>query len=170
MDPQNRVLRKNLWVDLEGPQIYNSSFILSRSVPKTQSAHEWAFELVSGSDFGRNLHFFEPEPFPDALGVRRGPQRAENLPKNKGRIYNLTLPEVCPENLNGLGGCQEALLKIGAPWLPPSRTSWADGWLCKGYWADLAGPEMCHLYLLYLCGRSKNTKYQRMGLIIGLRV
>ncbi len=63
------------WADLEGPQIYHLSFIFLRSVPKTQSAHEWDLELVSGSDFWCNLHYlFEPGPFPGLPGPAVGPK------------------------------------------------------------------------------------------------
>jgi hypothetical protein len=71
-------------------------FIFSRSVPKTQSAHEWAPGLVSGARAGAR---------PRAPGARRGSQGAENRPKNRGRIYHVILPQVCPER-SGSPSCR----------------------------------------------------------------
>jgi hypothetical protein len=62
------------WADLGGPQIYHLSFYILRSVPKTQSAHEWDLELVYGADFGRNLHYFSS----------RGRSRGSRGPGPKG--------------------------------------------------------------------------------------
>ncbi len=42
---------------LRGLKFIICRFICVRSVPKTQSAYEWALELVSGADFWCNLHY-----------------------------------------------------------------------------------------------------------------
>ncbi len=68
-------------------------FIFLRSVPETQSAHEWDLKLVSGAIVWRNLHYFcEPGPFPGLPGACRGPQGPKIGRKNRGRIYHLSSP------------------------------------------------------------------------------
>ncbi len=52
------VFRPLEWADLEGLNLLIYLCIFVRSVPKTQSAHEWDLELVSGSDLWCNLHYF----------------------------------------------------------------------------------------------------------------
>ncbi len=44
------------WADLEGPQIYHLYFCLFAVGPKNTKYHEWDLELVSGADFGCNMH------------------------------------------------------------------------------------------------------------------
>ena len=48
---------------------YLLSFYLFGRLPQSQCAHEWAFDLVSGADFVRNLHYL---PFLYFLCLLRG--------------------------------------------------------------------------------------------------
>ena len=52
---QPQKLQPHPWADLGEPQIYHSCFLFLLSVPKSQSAHEWNLELVSGADAWCNL-------------------------------------------------------------------------------------------------------------------
>ncbi len=69
-----------------------------RSVPKTQSAHEWDLELVSGAELWCNLHYFSSQS--RSRGSRGPPwaPRGRNRQKTRGRIYHFILPKVCPED------------------------------------------------------------------------
>ncbi len=69
------------WADREGPQICNLYVFM----------------------------FAGAEARPKAPGARRGPQGAENQPKNKGRIYYFILPEVCPRTSGVLKNRPEAV-------------------------------------------------------------
>ncbi len=74
----------------------NLSFIFLsswRSVPKTQSVHEWDLELVSGADLSCNLHYFSSR---SRSRGSRAPPWAENRPKTRDRIYHFILPKVFP--------------------------------------------------------------------------
>ncbi len=74
---------------LGGPQIYH--FIFLRPTPKTQSTHERAVELVSGTDFGATCPIFRAGARPRTPGARRGPQGAEHRPKTRGQIYHFII-------------------------------------------------------------------------------
>jgi hypothetical protein len=55
-----------------------------RPIPKTRSTNEGAFELVSGADVLRNLHYLsKPDPFYGLPGPAVGPG-GQNMKKNQG--------------------------------------------------------------------------------------
>ncbi len=63
--------------------------IFWRSVPETQSAHEWNLELVSGADLWlQSALFFEPGPFPGLPGPTVGLKWG----KNPGPDLSFDLP------------------------------------------------------------------------------
>ncbi len=62
---------------LRGLKFIICIFIFSRSVPKTQSTHEWDLDLVSGSDFLCNLHHFS------SRGRSRGSRSPPGAPEGR---------------------------------------------------------------------------------------
>ncbi len=61
-----------------------------RPTPKSQCAHEWALDSVSGADFRAGS-------VPEASGARRGPGEPKIDRKIHGRIYRCIFPKVCPD-------------------------------------------------------------------------
>ncbi len=78
---------------LRGLKLIIYLVICLMSDPKTQSVNEWDLELLSGADFWCNLHHFSSR---DRSRGTRGPQGAENRPKNPGPDLSFILPKVCP--------------------------------------------------------------------------
>ncbi len=74
--------------------IYISIFV--RSVPKTQSAHEWDLALVSGPDFWCNLHYFSSRGRSRSSRSPRGAPEGRTSAKNPGPDLSFILPKVCP--------------------------------------------------------------------------